>query len=66
MINVKVKCMSCGEEYSYGRKIYHECENNSIYNAILFEKNEKKYYWNSFSLSKLNEFKTDDSEIKYI
>jgi hypothetical protein len=36
----------CGEAYSYGRFICHDCEDNSIIFGKIFEKKHKIYKWN--------------------
>ncbi len=41
-----IKCKECGKEYSYGKKIYHCCNGNSIYHGTLFEDNGKELFWN--------------------
>ena len=35
------KCEKCGKEYSYGRKIYHECNDNSMTHGVIFEDSKK-------------------------
>jgi len=41
-----IKCPVCESEYSYGRFICHDCENNSIVFGKIFEKEQKLYKWN--------------------
>jgi hypothetical protein len=41
-----IKCPVCEAIYSYGRFIYHNCGNHSIYFGSIFEKKQKVYKWN--------------------
>lgn len=41
-----IKCPVCEAEYSYGRFICHDCENNTIVFGKIFEKKHKIYKWN--------------------
>lgn len=41
-----IKCPVCEAEYSYGRFICHDCEDNSIVFGKIFEKEQKIYKWN--------------------
>jgi hypothetical protein len=41
-----IKCPVCEAIYSYGRFIYHDCDNHSIYFGKIFEKKQKVYKWN--------------------
>jgi hypothetical protein len=41
-----VKCSKCGEEYSLGRKIYHECKENSIIHGAICSENCIDRPWN--------------------
>ena len=38
-----IKCLKCGDEFSYGRKI---CCCNSTYFGMVFNDNKKDYKWN--------------------
>ncbi|MBY9003853.1 MAG: hypothetical protein KGD73_07765 [Candidatus Lokiarchaeota archaeon] len=44
-----INCKKCGKEYSYGRKIYHECSDNSITHGIVFESSREYHDWNCVS-----------------
>ena len=47
LISLKmIKCFECGEEYSYGRNIYHNCEGKSLTFGKIFEPAQKTYRWN--------------------
>lgn len=41
-----IECPECGEKYSYGRKICHTCESNSILFGRIFESERKARRWN--------------------
>lgn len=41
-----IECPECGEKYSYGRKICHICESNSIPFGKIFESESKARRWN--------------------
>ncbi|MFX0001771.1 MAG: hypothetical protein ACFE88_16795 [Candidatus Hermodarchaeota archaeon] len=41
-----IKCSNCQAVYSYGRFIYHNCENNLICFGQIFEGQQKVYKWN--------------------
>lgn len=41
-----IKCPKCGEEYSYGRKIYHSCEGFSMYHGALLCGDRIEHPWN--------------------
>ncbi|MFX1279170.1 MAG: hypothetical protein ACFFA3_07115 [Promethearchaeota archaeon] len=43
---VIVKCPNCGEEYSLGRKIFHECDGFSIHHGVVCHGRCKDYQWN--------------------
>jgi len=45
-----VTCPKCGEEYSLGRKIYHECEEFSIEHGVIFNDDRKNRPWNCDSI----------------
>ena len=45
-----VSCPKCGEEYSLGRKIYHECEEFSIEHGVIFNDDRKNRPWNCDSI----------------
>jgi len=47
---ITVTCPNCGEEYSLGRKIYHECEGFSIEHGVVFNDDRKNYKWNCNSI----------------
>ncbi len=49
MINI-VTCPKCGEEYSLGRRIYHECEGFSIEHGVIFNDDRQNRPWNCDSL----------------
>ncbi len=41
-----INCPECGEEYSYGRKISHICQDNSIEFGKIFEFEHQGHKWN--------------------
>ena len=41
-----LKCNKCGKEYSYGRKIHHECNQNFVNHGVIFGDSRKRYDWN--------------------
>ena len=41
-----LNCKKCGNAYSYGRKIYHKCGDNSITHGVVFENSRKYHDWN--------------------
>ncbi len=41
-----IECPECGEKYSYGRKISHNCNNNSITFGKIFELDPRSHKWN--------------------
>ena len=41
-----IECPECGEEFSYGRKISHTCNNNSITFGKIFELEPQGHNWN--------------------
>ena len=43
---ITIKCNECGEEYSYGRHIYHTCGSNSMPFGKIFEKECQVRKWN--------------------
>ena len=47
--NKVLNCEKCGKEYSYGRKIYHECNDNIITHGVVFEDSRKYHDWNCIS-----------------
>jgi Lrp/AsnC family transcriptional regulator for asnA, asnC and gidA len=50
-----VVCPKCGEEYSLGRKIYHQCkEGYSISHGVIFKDDRKNRPWNCQSLDKID------------
>jgi hypothetical protein len=49
-----LRCEKCGKEYSYGRKIHHECDGNLITHGVIFESSTMSHGWNCLS---------DDSDI---
>ncbi|MFX0081137.1 MAG: hypothetical protein ACFE94_05230 [Candidatus Hodarchaeota archaeon] len=66
-----VKCSKCGEEYSLGRKIYHECKEYSIFHGAVCSERCIEHPWNCNSNKKLiplqleiNDYLTNDE--KYI
>jgi len=42
-----IKCLKCGEEFSYGRKI---CCCNSTYFGMIFNENKKNRKWNCHTI----------------
>ena len=62
-----IKCLTCREEFSYGRKIYC-C--HSTYFGIIFTEKRKDYKWNCNSLMNIKVSKSiakkDTSEITVI
>ena len=49
-----VKCPKCSEEYSLGRKIYHECKEFSIFHGAICYENCITRPWNCNSDKKSN------------
>lgn len=43
---MSTKCPFCGEEYSYGRIICHDCGESKIFFGALFDNNKKERKWN--------------------
>ena len=41
-----IECPDCGEKYSYGRHILHNCKDNSISFGKIFEASQRTYRWN--------------------
>jgi hypothetical protein len=41
-----IECPECGVEYSYGRKISHTCNNNSVTFGKIFELEHRGHKWN--------------------
>ena len=66
-----LRCPACKAEFSYGRFICHNCEENSIYFGKIFKNKQKVYKWNcntakiSMELMK-RELKSIDSIIEKI
>ncbi|MFX0058910.1 MAG: hypothetical protein ACFE85_13970 [Candidatus Hodarchaeota archaeon] len=46
------RCLACGQEYSYGRILIHECGEHSIHHGFLFERERKHYAWNPNTVEK--------------
>ena len=44
-----LRCEKCGKEYSYGRKIHHECDENLITHGVIFESSTMSHGWNCLS-----------------
>jgi hypothetical protein len=44
-----LRCEKCGKEYSYGRKIHHECGENLINHGVIFEHSRMAHDWNCLS-----------------
>lgn len=45
-----LKCKSCGQEISLGRKLFHKCERNFVYfGKILKDKADSEKTWNCLS-----------------
>jgi hypothetical protein len=44
-----LRCEKCGKEYSYGRKILHDCGENLITHGVIFESSTRSYGWNCLS-----------------
>jgi Lrp/AsnC family transcriptional regulator for asnA, asnC and gidA len=49
-----VTCPKCGEEYSLGRKIYHQCEGHTIEHGVIFNDDRKNRPWNCISIDETN------------
>jgi len=47
-----VICPKCGIEYSLGRKIYHRCNDFSIYHGAVCSENRICRKWNCISIKK--------------
>lgn len=41
------KCPTCGEEHSYGKKIFHRCQNNELFFGSLVSKKKNDHPWNA-------------------
>ncbi len=44
-----LNCEKCGVEYSYGRTIFHECDDNIITHGVIFENSKNYHDWNCVS-----------------
>ncbi len=55
-----IECPECGEKYSYGRKICHTCEGNSIPFGKIFEPAHKARGWNYDTAMACMELLTSD------
>ncbi|MFW9880649.1 MAG: hypothetical protein ACFFG0_46875 [Candidatus Thorarchaeota archaeon] len=55
-----IECPECGEMYSYGRKIWHTCEGNSLPFGRLFESDHKPRRWNCDTAMACIELLTSD------
>lgn len=44
-VNFMFRC-SCGEEHSYGKKIFHQCQNNTQFFGAIFKEHRKDHNWN--------------------
>jgi Lrp/AsnC family transcriptional regulator for asnA, asnC and gidA len=49
-----VTCPKCGEEYSLGRKIYHNCGENVIEHGVIFYDDRKNRPWNCHSIDEID------------
>ncbi len=49
-----VTCPKCGEEYSLGRKIYHNCGEHSIEHGVIFNDDRQKRPWNCRSIDEVD------------
>lgn len=47
-VNSMFRC-SCGEEHSYGKKIFHQCQNNTQFFGAIFKEHRKDHNWNYMS-----------------
>lgn len=41
-----MRCLECEEKFSYGRKICHICQDNSIFFGTIFQEDKRDYKWN--------------------
>ncbi|MBD3216310.1 MAG: hypothetical protein GF311_27095 [Candidatus Lokiarchaeota archaeon] len=41
------KCPMCGEEHSYGKKIFHKCQNNELFFGSLVSEKKNNHPWNA-------------------
>jgi hypothetical protein len=55
-----IKCLDCGNEFSYGRKIFC-C--SSTHFGMIFNENKKHYKWNCHTIITINK---DDKSSKMI
>ena len=44
-----LNCEKCGKKYSYGRKIYHECDNIAVSQGVIFADSKSNHDWNCVS-----------------
>jgi hypothetical protein len=41
-----IRCPECKIEYSYGRILFHACNDTIIFNGAIFNDDRKNYAWN--------------------
>ena len=47
-----VKCPKCGEEFSLGRRLVHNCEDFFIYHGAICSEDRIDYPWNCIDIKK--------------
>jgi len=62
--NKVLNCEKCGKEYSYGRKIYHECDDTILTLGVVFEDSRNYHEWNCVSIIDSNLYQIEEKIIE--
>ena len=55
-----VKCPKCGEEYSLGRRLVHNCGDFTIFHGTICYEDRIEYPWNCIDLQKKDSSQLND------